>query len=132
MSDVKKEYLPGVCNIGAAEKVMRRRAGWAGLVLTVLLWGLFIVFRVAAPWRLFVFLPAMLGASGFLQAAMSFCVNFGMRGVQNFGETVGEVTAVEEANAVRKDRGRSVQIIGYSVAIAVVVAVMSFATGLLV
>jgi len=132
MSDVKKEYLPGVCNIGAAEKGVRRRAGWAGLVLTVLLWGLFIIFRVAAPWRLFVFLPAVLGASGFLQAAMSFCVNFGMRGVQNFGEKVGEVTAVDESSAKRKDRGRSVQILGYSVAIAAVVAVMSFATGFLV
>lgn len=130
MSDLKKEYLPGVCNIGPAEKRMRRRAGWVGLAATIVLWALFIVLRVAAPWRIFLLLPAMLGASGFLQAAMSFCVNFGMRGVQNFGDKVGRVAVVEVLEDRRKDRRRSLRIVSYSFGIAIIVAAVGYVTGI--
>ncbi len=120
---MKAQYQPGVCNIGTAEKRARRQAGWVGLIVTVVLWGLFVVFKVSAAWRLFLFLPAMIAATGFLQARMSFCVNFGMRGVENFGDRIGSITVIEDPVSKKRDKARSYQIIGYAAIIAVVVAV---------
>jgi hypothetical protein len=123
MADMKSEYQPGVCNIGAAEKRTRLIAGWMGLGITLVLWVALVLLRVTAPWRLFLFLPAMLGASGFLQARMSFCVNFGMRGVENFGKQVGTITVIEDPESKKLDRSRSYQITGYSAIIAAAIGV---------
>ena len=120
------EYIPGVCNIGAAEISRRRQSGWIGLGITVLLWVLFFILRVPAPWRLFLFLPASLGASGFLQAAFHFCAGFGMRGVFNFGSEVGKTDTVEQAEFRRQDV-RKARLIGlYSGLIGAAVAVVGF------
>jgi hypothetical protein len=119
----KAEYIPGVCNIGPAEIGMRRRGGWLGLVATIVLWAAFWLFRVAAPWRLFLFLPAAMGATGFLQAAMHFCAGFGMKGVFNFGSQLGKTDSVEQADFRAKDR-RKARLIGlYSILIGIAVAI---------
>ncbi len=120
------EYVPGVCNIGPAEIRMRRLSGWIGLVFTILLWGAFILLRVPAPWRLLLFLPATVSTSGFLQAAMHFCANFGMRGVFNFGAEVGKTDTVEQAEFRRKDRAKALRIILYSSLIGIAVAAAGY------
>jgi hypothetical protein len=103
----KAEYIPGVCNIGAAEIRRRRQSGWLGLGMTVLLWGVFLVLRIPAPWRLFLFFPAMISATGFLQAGLHFCAGFGMRGVFNFGSEVGKIETVEQKEFRLKDRRKA-------------------------
>jgi hypothetical protein len=120
------EYIPGVCNIGPAEIRMRRLSGWIGLVFTILLWGAFILLRVPAPWRLLLFLPATASASGFLQAAMHFCANFGMRGVFNFRAEIGKTDTVEQAEFRRKDRAKALRIILYSSLIGIAVAAAGY------
>ncbi len=116
------EYVPGVCNIGQAEIKKRRQFGWYGLIATIALWALFWLFRVPAPWRLFLFLPAAMGATGFLQAALHFCAGFGSRGVYNFRADVGQTDTVEQAEFRLKDR-RKASLIGlYSALVGVVVA----------
>ncbi len=120
------EYIPGVCNIGAAEIRRRRQAGWLGLGLTILLWAAFLIFRVPAPWRLLLFFPAMLGAAGFLQAAFHFCAAFGMRGMFNFGSEVGKTDTVEQAEFRRKDRGKAQMIGLFSVLVGIAVAIAGF------
>ncbi len=117
------EYVPGVCNIGKAEIRRRRQSGWLGLAATIVLWGVFWILRVPAPWRLFLFLPATIGATGFLQAALHFCAGFGMRGVFNFGSEVGKTESVEQAEFRRKDRRKSNLIFLYSVLVGAAVAV---------
>lgn len=119
---IANEYVPGVCNIGPSEIRKRRQGGWLGLIATIVLWGLFLVLRVPAPWRLFLFLPAAMGATGFLQAALHFCAGFGMRGVYNFRPEVGKTDTVEQADFRRKDRAKANQIGLYSLLIGVVVA----------
>jgi hypothetical protein len=116
------EYVPGVCNIGKAEIDRRRQAGWLGLAATIVLWGLFAILRVPGPWRLFLFVPAAMGASGFLQAALHFCAGFGSRGVYNFRPEVGKTDTVEQAEFRRKDRMKANQIGLYSALIGVAVA----------
>jgi hypothetical protein len=122
----RQEYVPGVCNIGPAEIRRRRQSGWIGLGATILLWGAFLIFRVPVPWRLTLFLPATLGATGFFQAGLHFCAAFGMRGVFNFGPQVGKTDTVEQAEFRPKDR-RKAQLIGvYSVLLGIAVAVAGF------
>lgn len=119
-------YIPGVCNIGPAEIRKRRQFGWFGLGATILLWAAFAIFRVSAPWRLFLFFPAAMGATGFLQAALHFCAGFGMRGVFNFGAEVGKTDTVEQAEFRLKDR-RKANLIGlYSILIGAAIAIAGF------
>lgn len=118
-------YQPGVCNIGPAEIRRRRAGGWAGLAVTVIYLVLAFALGWAAPWRLLVFIPAMMAATGFLQAAFHFCVNFGTRGLFNFGE-LGTQESVHEAEYRKADRRKALLIAGLSAGIALVVAVVAF------
>jgi hypothetical protein len=125
----KASYIPGTCNIGPAEIRKRRQSGWFGLGVTVLAWAGFLVFRAPAPWRLLLFFPAAVGAAGFFQAALHFCAAFGMRGVFNFGSTVGKTDTVEQAEFRRKDQ-RQARLIGlYSGLVGAAIAVAGFFVG---
>jgi hypothetical protein len=119
-------YQPGVCNIGPAEIRQRRLSGWIGAVVTVIAVAALVIFHVPAPWRLLAGLPAILAATGFLQAALHFCVNFGMRGLFNVDAALGETESVMEADFRRADQRKAVQIIVYSVLIGIAVALIAF------
>jgi hypothetical protein len=119
-------YIPGTCNIGPAEIRKRSQAGWLGFGATVLMWALFLIFRVGAPWRLLLFFPAAIGATGFLQAALHFCAGFGMRGVYNFGSEVGKTDTVEQAEYRLKDRRKANTIGLYSILIGAAIAVAGY------
>jgi hypothetical protein len=115
-------YVPGVCNIGPAEIARRRRAGHAGLAVSVVLFAALVL--IGAPhWaRLLLVLPAGASASGYLQAVFHFCAGFGSQGVFNFGP-LGTVQTVPDPQARARDRMRSIQIGVGSLAIGVVVVV---------
>jgi len=116
------EYIPGVCNIGSAEIARRRRAGWVGVVISIVFLLLFILLHIPPIFRLIVFLPASLAATGFLQAYFHFCAGFGFKGVYNLMKPVGETEEVEKAEFRAKDRQKAQQIMLYSVLISLVVA----------
>ena len=122
----KQEYIPGVCNIGTAEIRRRRQSGWVGLGATILAWGAFLIFRVSAPWRLLLFIPAMISATGFFQAALHFCAAFGTRGVFNFGSEVGKTETVERAEFRLKDRRKARLIALYSALVGIAAAIAGF------
>ena len=115
-------YQPGVCNIGPAEISRRRRAGHAGLILSVLVFAGLLA--VGAPhWtRLVLVLTAGGAASGYLQAWLHFCAGFGSRGVFNFGP-LGAVQEVFDAEARSSDRRRSLEIGLASLAIGLAVGI---------
>lgn len=120
------EYIPGVCNIGPAERRARRLFGWMGLGATVVLWGIFILAHIPQAWRLFIFLPAGMAATGFIQSALHFCAGFGMKGVFNFGPEVGKTDTVIQAEFRKKDRQKALFILLLSVLVGGVVAVAAF------
>src|SRR5262245_1743821 len=122
MVNEKHQYVPGVCNIGKAEITRRKVIGWVALAATLALWGALIIFQVPPTWRLVLFVPAMIAAIGFLQAAWHFCAKFGLNGVFNFGSNVGQTDTVEQAEYRRKDRRTALQIIGLSVLVGAIVA----------
>ncbi len=112
-----EEYIPGVCNIGWAERKRRLIVGWAGVVACVVLWAAFAVLETPAPWRLLLFVPATAGAMGFLQYRMRFCAKLGFDGVFSVGPTAGVTESVEQAEFRRQDRRKSMTIIGLSLLI---------------
>ncbi len=123
--EIQNKYIPGVCNIGPDEIQMRKRTGWFGLVATIILWGAFILLNIPAVWRLTLFIPAMMSATGFLQAYMHFCAYFGFASLFNFGE-LGKKDSVSQAEFRKKDRRKAWQIVIYSILIGIVVAALGY------
>jgi hypothetical protein len=84
------------------------------------------LFHIPSLWRLSLFVPVFFAAAGFLQGFMHFCAGFGMRGVFNFGSKVGKTEEVEQAEYRSKDKQKALQILAYSVLIAIVLATAAF------
>lgn len=103
-------YQAGACNIGPDEITMRRRVGHVGVVITLALLVALVLIGAAPAWRLLIALPAAGTAITYLQAINRFCVNFGWRGVFNFGR-VGTVQTVTDLEARRADRARALRMI---------------------
>jgi hypothetical protein len=120
------EYIPGACNIGGAEVRLRWLVGWAGLVGAVALWGYFVWAGSPRPFRLWVGGPSLMAALGFLQARRGFCVNYGFGGVAGFGEQAGRTERIEDPESRALDRRNSWRIIGSSLLIAAVAAVVAY------
>lgn len=117
-------YQPGVCNIGPQEIRRRRRAGHVGLVATVVLLAVLVAVGAPPLARLLVAIPAAMAASGYLQAWLKFCADFGSRGIFNFGE-IGQTHEVVDAEGRARDRARARQIGFASLGIGVVVAIIA-------
>jgi hypothetical protein len=120
--ETSESYVPGTCNIGPAEIARRRLTGHVGLVVTVLGFLALTAVQVNALWRLLLFLPAAVSASGYLQAVLHFCAGFGSRGVYNFGPLGGR-EQVADPEALARDRSMSRRIGFGSAAIGAVVAI---------
>ncbi|MEI6405969.1 MAG: hypothetical protein WCO85_00425 [Actinomycetes bacterium] len=103
------QYQPGVCNIGPSEISRRRNIGILGAVLTVLTILIFASAGSPRIYRLLVFIPAMIFATGFVQARKKFCLGFGISGVFNFGPA-GKLDKVETAFARAQDRRTVIRI----------------------
>jgi hypothetical protein len=125
---VQSEYVPGVCNIGPAEITRRRNGGWVGLAITVVVFVVLVWTDVNPWWRLLLFLPAMVSASGFPQAHYRFCAGFSRAGVFNFG-TLGDTHEVTDLKAMATDRRRGNQISLYAAMIGAIVAVVAVLVG---
>ncbi|TAL15342.1 hypothetical protein EPN95_00010 [Patescibacteria group bacterium] len=119
-------YIPGVCNIGPAEIKTRKLSGIIGLYATVILFAILMITGVDSPWRLFLFIPATIGAMGYLQARFHFCVRFGTRGLFNMGTTLVAPETVEKAEYRRKDQRKALSIAGLSIGIGIVVTLIVF------
>ena len=105
-------YQPGTCNIGPAEIARRRWTGHVGLAMTVVLLGVLLALDAPTWMRLIVFLPAAVGAAGYLQAHFRFCADYGWRGVFNVGARAGHdrTTDVVDTAARQADRRRAMLI----------------------
>jgi hypothetical protein len=118
------DYQPGVCNIGPAEIARRRRAGHVGLIAAVALLAVLVAIGAPPVARLLVAIPAMISASGYLQASLKFCAGFGAAGVYNFDD-VGTTDKVADAASRALDRAKASKISVASFAIGAVVAIVA-------
>lgn len=119
------EYIPGVCNIGRTEVRRRQLIGWVGLAITVGAWIACSVLQVLPTWRLTLFVPASISATGFLQAAWRFCATFGMLGLTRF-DSDGRTQSVKQAEFRRQDRRTALKIIALSLLVGAIVAAAAY------
>ena len=117
----ENKYIPGVCNIGPQEINRRRRVGWIGLAVALLLFIILVGINVNPWWRLLIFFPATLSASGFLQAHFHFCAGFARKGVFNFGE-IGKIQQIKDESANQKDKQKGNKITLYAACIGAIVS----------
>lgn len=123
---MERTYAPGVCNLSDAEANRRNAAGWFGLVITLLLEAYFVYANVLPIYRIIIFIPATIGAMGFLQGYMHFCVVFGMSGVFNVSSVMGKTDTVAQAADRVRDRNKAQRLITYSILIGAVVALLAY------
>ena len=120
-------YQAGACNIGPAEIRRRRMVGHVGLVAAIALLVALVEIGAPAVLRLLVVVPATLSASGYLQARMRFCANYGWRGIFNLGE-LGQDAQVIDEDARAADRRLALRIglgsLGIGLGAAIVAALL--------
>ncbi len=97
-------YIPGICNINHAEIKRRRQAGHIGLILSIVLLALFIVFHTPWTYRIIILLPVYVAAIGYLQARNKFC-GYAGSGKQHADE--GDVETIAETSALEADKLRA-------------------------
>ncbi|CAN5178502.1 hypothetical protein BH09PAT3_BH09PAT3_5350 [soil metagenome] len=120
MTEVTSSYIPGVCNINTAETNQRRKAGYVGLGLFVVLLVVMLALPIDTAYRLVLILPAMISAIGFLQARNHFCVGYANAGMQNADEDSTDPLTIALAEAVTKDKKRARQMYLQALIIAIV------------
>lgn len=121
----KQKYIPGVCNIGPAERARRRLIGIISTMMAIILLVFLLVTDAPHAWRLLLILPVTSAASGFLQDAMHFCAGFGFKGIYNVISSAGITDNVELEEFRRKDRAKALQITGLALIIGTTVALLS-------
>jgi len=120
-----QDYIPGMCNIGPAERRRRRLGGIAGAAATVLIFLGLLAIDAPILWRLILIVPAAGAATGLLQDVLHFCVGFGLKGIFNVINSAGVVDNVELEEYRLKDKRKAQKIVVWSGIIGLVVAGLS-------
>ena len=118
-------YTPGVCNIGPAERRMRRLSGILGAAVTIALFTFFIATSADWAWRLVLVFPATMAALGFLQDRLHFCAGFGLKGIFNVMNSVGVTDNIEIEAFRQQDRRMAIRIVLWSFAIGLAVTAIA-------
>ena len=110
-------YQPGVCNIGPMEIARRRMVGHVGAAATLAVLGTLIAIDAPPLTRLAAGIPAMVSASGYIQARLRFCAGYAQRGIFNFGDETDDAQAVADdaARAVDRRTGRRISLASFAI-----------------
>ena len=120
-------YVPGVCNINLEEIASRRRAGYLGASIFVVVLLICLTLTSLRWWRIILLAPAFLAAIGFLQARNRFCVGYGTSGMQNAEPGSTQAHTVTSEAALRKDKQRSNKMNLQALAFAVLATLITLA-----
>jgi hypothetical protein len=118
-------YVPGVCNINYEEIAQRRKAGHLGLGIFVVVFVALLFMNISRYYRIILFLPALLGAIGYLQARNHFCVGYAGSGLQNAEEGSDKATAIIEKEALAADKKKARQMNLQAIGIAFLITVIA-------
>jgi hypothetical protein len=120
--NTQAEYIPGTCNIGPAEVKARRNVAYISTLLSIGLIILLIVLHGDRLWRLTLFPLATSAAISFQQWYYHFCVNFGLKGVFNFGD-MGKTFTVEQKENFQKDRAKAWKMILTGIVLGLIITI---------
>lgn len=114
------EYRPGVCNIGYDERRKRRMLGVVS-VLAAAGYALVVLASGRPETALVATFPLWFGGFvGLFQHRLGFCVAFGAMARYDLTGSGGDAGSISEAEAVRRDRRRAAEVVGYALLAAVV------------
>ena len=123
------EYRPGVCNIGCDERRKRRLLGVSS-VFAAAGYALFVLVSGRPETALVATLPLWFcGFVGLFQHRLGFCVAFGMMARYDLEGSGGNTGTISEAEAVRRDRRRAAEVVGYAALAAVVTTATVYSVG---
>jgi hypothetical protein len=129
------EYIAGICNIGEQEIKQRRRLGYLGVSLTIIGFTIYIVgiyfFNLEPLIGSLLFIPAMMGAIGLIQARKQFCAAYGFSKVYNVSSDLGLTIKVEDNSAQKRDRKKALMIVIQSFLVSAVIAIVLIAIGII-
>ena len=123
------EYQPGVCNIGRDERRKRRLSGILSLLAAVGVVGFVLLSDRPDTLLLWSFPLFFGGFIGLLQDRLGFCAGFGALARYDLSESGGGAGKINEREAVRRDRIRALQVVGYATAAALVATAAAYALG---
>jgi predicted nucleic acid-binding Zn ribbon protein len=125
MTTADTSYVPGVCNINREEISKRRNIGHVGLAVLVTLLVVLLLVSVSRYYRIILFLPAMLSASGYLQARNHFCVGYAGAGQQNATPGSDKASEITDAKSKSADKARARNMNLQTMLIAAVITVVA-------
>jgi accessory gene regulator protein AgrB len=102
-----QSYIPGVCNINRQEIASRRKLGHIGLAVFIVLLIIFFAMSLSIYFRVVLFLPAYLSATGYLQARNKFCVGYAAAGQENASEGSTKANDILSADFKNKDQKKA-------------------------
>lgn len=100
-------YTPGVCNINEPEVAYRKKAYYLGLIIGPPLLAILLVVQAAPFYGVLMFLPAWIGAIGYLQAKYKFCVGYAASGVYNASPEYAETQKIVDEASQKLDKARA-------------------------
>jgi hypothetical protein len=126
MNAQETAYIPGVCNINTDEIARRRKIGHIGIVVFIVVFGLFLLGGFSRYYRIILFLPAFLTATGYLQAHNRFCVGYAAAGEQNAMQGSKEASKVSNKTAIAADKHKAHRMNLQALVIAVAMVLLAF------
>lgn len=124
------EYQPGVCNIGTDERRKRRTLG-AVSALAAGGASLFVLATGRPAVTLLWTFPLWVGAFvGLFQDRMGFCVGFGVMARYDLTGSGGDAGTVSETEAVRRDRRRALEVLGFALLAAALTTASVYGVGI--
>ena len=114
------QYIPGTCNIGKSEIRRRQNVALIGALATLLgAISMINKYHSHLP-RLWLFIPAMVFAVGWIQSRKKFCLAYGFMGVFNFSDK-SEISKVASKEDLAADRAMALSILFQSAILAAAV-----------
>ena len=117
------EYISGACNIGPAEIKRRKQGAYLGGALYLVVAILLIATNASSTTRLWVFLPAVLFAIGYIQSKRKFCVAYGFLGIFNF-DKLGSTTKIKLNQDLKTDRKYAIKLMVQALLLAIVLTAL--------
>jgi len=124
--DSPEEFPAQGVNLGASDRRFRGIFGGIGVVVTAVLSCVFVICEAPREMRLFVGIPAFLGALGLIQAAGRFCVMYGILGVCSLGDGACGIQRIDDETVRRRHRRKSMLLVLLALVIALIVTAMVY------
>ena len=129
-------YSAGKCNIGENEIAQRNRIGYFGLILTIIGFVVYVIgiytIKLEPIIGLGLFIPALMGSVGLIQARSKFCAAYGFAKKYNVSSGLGVILHVEDVVHQKRDRNKALIIVIQSILIATVISLVSVIIGIII